>query len=112
MSCDAGPDLKRPDVLKVVDTLGKVFRLLDRLAERERELQLWARAEHDGGKQACTVIAGVLFHSLDIVHASVLVTPQAQRVRIGAHLPPETRCAAEARRRHERRASAGRERVL
>lgn len=81
VSCDTGPDLKRPDVLKVVDTLGKIFRLLERLAERERELQLWARAEN-GGKQACTVIAGVLFHSLDIVHASVLVTPQTQRVRL------------------------------
>lgn len=41
-----------------------------------------AQADRDGGKQACTVIAGVLFHALDIVHASVLVTPQTQRVRL------------------------------
>ena len=81
-SCEcqlAGPDLTRPDVLKVVDTLGQVFKLLERLFERERELQLW---EREGGQQACTVIAGVLFHALDIVHASVLVTPQTQRVRL------------------------------
>ena len=75
----AGPDLTRPDVLKVVDTLSQVFKLLERLSERERELQLW---EREGGQQACTVIAGVLFHALDIVHASVLVTPQTQRVRL------------------------------
>ena len=56
-----------------------VVNALERLSERERELQLW---EREGGQQACTVIAGVLFHALDIVHASVLVTPQTQRVRL------------------------------
>ena len=78
----AGPQLTRPDVLKIVDTLGKVRRLLDRLSGREQELRVWARAERDGGEQARTMLAGVLFHALDIVHASVLVTPQTQRVRL------------------------------
>ena len=39
--------------------------MLDRLSGKEQELRVWARAERDGGEQARTMLAGVLFHALE-----------------------------------------------
>ncbi len=39
----AGPQLTRPDVLAVVETMQIINTVLERLASREEELRLWAR---------------------------------------------------------------------
>ena len=103
MATAAGPQLTRPDVLAVVETMQIINTVLERLASREEELRLWARvrtptktkfsqgckrslqvvrglslmvgvrlgqAERGGGEPARTALAGVLFHALDVVHAS------------------------------------------
>ena len=43
MATAAGPQLTRPDVLAVVETMQIINTVLERLASREEELRLWAR---------------------------------------------------------------------